>query len=315
MNKKRYVITGGAGFIGFNFIKMLFAQDSSASVVNVDLLTYAANKKHLHEFEKFSNYCFAETDICNAAVMREIIKADDIVVNFAAESHVDRSIKDANIFLQTNILGVDNLLKICAEKKAKVYVQISTDEVYGELDFADSPSNERDTLRPSSPYSASKAAAEMLCFSAYKTFGLPILITRSSNNYGPFQFPEKIIPLFVTKLLNNEKVPLYGSGQNVRDWIYVEDNCRGILKVIERGLPGNVYNIGGNNQLSNKDLTSMLLQLLGKDATYVDYVQDRLGHDLRYALDTEKITGLGWRAKVSFIDGLKKTVDWYKLQQ
>jgi dTDP-glucose 4,6-dehydratase len=234
------------------------------------------------------------------------------VVNFAAESHVDRSIKDPNSFVQTNVIGVNNLLTVCRENKADKFVQISTDEVYGSLSFTDRPSRETDLLNPSSPYSASKAAGEMLCMAAYRTFSQKVIITRSSNNYGPYQYPEKVIPLFITRLMNNEKVPLYGNGMNVRDWIHVEDNCRGIKTVLEKGSFGEIYNIGGGNEINNMKLTTMLLDCFDKDFSSVERVTDRLGHDLRYALNCAKIKKLGWKPTMQFETGLRETVEWYK---
>lgn len=307
----KLVVTGGAGFIGSNFIRKIFQADLNLTVYNVDKLTYAANKETTIDFKEYKNYEFFQVDICDRKKMYDLIDAGDIVVNFAAESHVDNSISNPNVFLETNVLGVQNLLSICKEKKVSRFVQISTDEVYGSLDTSDQASKETDILRPSSPYSASKAAAEMLCFAYMKTFNVPIIITRSSNNFGPYQFPEKIIPLFVTNLLSGRKVPVYGSGKNIRDWIYVEENCDAILHVIKHGQKGEVYNIGGGNEISNIMLTKIILQKLNKDDSCIDYVQDRQGHDLRYALDCSKLKALGWKSKNKFLTNIDKTVDWY----
>lgn len=310
----KYVVTGGAGFIGFNFIKLLLEKNTYSSIVNIDKLTYASLNKNIYELHNFRNYDFVQADICDEDAMNQLTRGADVVVNFAAESHVDRSIADSNVFIYSNIVGVNSLLNACRRNNVNKFVQISTDEIYGSLSFASKPSLETDAYIPSSPYSASKAAAEMLCLAAAKTFGQNIIITRSSNNYGPYQYPEKIIPLFIRKLLVNEKVPLYGNGSNIRDWIFVKDNCEAINTVIEKGENGQVYNIGGGNQLSNIDLTRQLLTLLDKDESFIEYVTDRLGHDLRYDLDTHKIRQLGWSPKYDFAEGLKETVDWYKTQ-
>lgn len=308
----RYVITGGCGFIGSNFIRMLMRDEIDAQIINIDKMTYAASNSINSEFNFQRNYKFVLGDICDSKFLQDIICENDIVINFAAESHVDKSIENPDIFLQTNVYGVNSLINTCLHVKIKKFIQISTDEVYGSLHKHDRPRREDDCLNPSSPYSASKAAAEMLCISAFRTYGLPICITRSSNNYGPYQFAEKIIPLFIKNLLMDKKVPLYGNGKNIRDWIHVEDNCRGIKKVVDDGKIGEIYNIGGQNQVDNYALTNFILEFLEKDTTYIEFVTDRLGHDFRYDINSSKIRQLGWLPNHIFRDGLKNTIEWYK---
>ncbi len=307
----RIIVTGGAGFIGSNFLHYMVKKYPSYDFVNIDKLTYSGNKSNTSSLESLPNYKFIQEDICNKEGISSIINEGDIVVNFAAESHVDNSIKDPNVFVRTNILGTQNLLDISRVKKARLFIQISTDEVYGSLGFDSISSKEEDRLEPSSPYSASKASAEMLCMANIKTFNQPIIITRSSNNFGPYQFPEKVIPLFVTNLAENKKVPLYGKGLNVRDWIYVLDNCEAIDFVIHNGEPGEIYNIGGGNEVRNIDLTKLILKTMGKGDEFIELVADRLGHDLRYSLDCSKIHLLGWKPRFTFNEALKETVDWY----
>ena len=309
---KKVVITGGAGFIGSNFLRFMINKYPNYKFVNIDKLTYSGNKENLKDIEQKVNYSFFQEDICNKKAMAEIIQEGDVVVNFAAESHVDNSILDPNIFITTNVLGTQILLDVAREKKANLFIQISTDEVYGSLNFDQQSSKEEDPLLPSSPYSASKAAAEMLCMANFRTFNQPIIITRSSNNFGPYQFPEKIIPLFTTNLLTGKKVPLYGKGKNVRDWIYVLDNCEAIDHIINEGKPGEVYNIGGGNELRNIDLTKAIIEKMEKDESFIEHVQDRLGHDLRYSLDCSKIKSIGWNPKFNFQEALSETLDWYK---
>jgi dTDP-glucose 4,6-dehydratase len=306
----RFVITGGLGFIGGNFIKLLINKKLDCDIINIDKVSYASDTHLNTELSKYKNYSFYKEDICDSKI-EKIIQKDDIVVNFAAESHVDRSISSPNLFAQTNIMGVANLLDICRNKNVRKFVQISTDEVYGSLQINSNPSLETDMLAPSSPYSASKAAAEMLCLSYYKTYGLDINITRSSNNYGPHQYPEKLIPFFIKKLCNKEKVPLYGSGKNIRDWLHVEDNCEGIFTVIERGEAGEIYNIGEGNQLSNIQITVKILELLNLSTENIEYVTDRAGHDLRYDVNCDKLRNLNWQPRINFDEGLLNTVKWY----
>lgn len=309
---KRFIITGGAGFIGSNFIRYLSQKYPERFIINIDNLTYSGNLANLRDIEKRSNYVFFKEDICNRDALRAIIDENDIIVNFAAESHVDNSLIDPDIFIKTNVLGVQALLDVAREKKASLFVQISTDEVYGSLKIEQPSSKETDILRPSSPYSASKAAAEMVCLAAMHTFKQPIIITRSSNNFGPYQFPEKVIPLFITNLLTGNKVPLYGDGRNVRNWIYVQDNCEAIDLIINQGNVGETYNIGGGNEITNKELTYMLLKFTMKEDSYIDFVTDRLGHDLRYSIDCTKLNNLGWQPTRPFYEMLQQTIDWYK---
>lgn len=308
----RYVVTGGCGFIGSNFIRYIYQNEPDAKVLNIDKWAYSANLSCIDEFKKYSNYDFAYGDIANLRSIQHLIQEDDIIINFAAESHVDRSIENSQVFINSNVVGVDNLLQVARKKKISKFIQISTDEVYGALSFTDKPKKENDHFAPSSPYSASKAAAELLCRSAIITYGTPIMITRSSNNYGPYQYPEKLIPLFISRILKKQKVPLYGNGQNIRDWIHVNDNCAAIYKVVHSGTIGETYNIGGGNQVSNLEITKKILRILSADESQIEFVTDRLGHDLRYDIDSSKIMELGWAPKCDFDDGLQQTVEWYK---
>lgn len=308
----KYVITGGAGFIGSNFIRLLLSLPEKHNIACIDKLTYASNINAIKNFDNYENYILHRQDICNQDRMCEIISDGDIVVNFAAESHVDNSIINPNVFLETNILGVQSLLSACRKNKAALFVQISTDEVYGSLETCQNPSEETDILCPSSVYSASKASAEMLCFAAMKTFNQPIIITRSSNNFGPYQHTEKLIPSFITKSIRNEKLPVYGNGQNIRDWIFVEDNCRAIYCAIRKGKTGEVYNIGGENEITNIDITKMILKKMNKSDSNIEFVEDRLGHDLRYALNCSKMKSLGWENRGDFEHNLDSTIKWYK---
>jgi len=308
---KKILITGGAGFIGANFIRLINQQRSDWEMVVVDLLTYAGNIANLDKFMDNDNFTFVKADICDAAKMDEVMGGIDYVINFAAESHVDRSILSAADFIRTNIEGTRVLLDTAMKHDVKKFLQVSTDEVYGSLG-ADGFFTEDTPLSPNSPYSASKAAADMLVGAYHHTFGAPVMITRCSNNYGPYQFPEKLIPLFVTNLTEDKKVPVYGDGKQVRDWIYVDDHCQAVLSVLEKGEIGQVYNIGGGNELFNIDLTKMIIEQLGKDESLIEYVKDRPGHDRRYAIDCKKINEqLGWTPKMDFKEGLKKTIQWY----
>ena len=310
--RKRLLVTGGAGFIGCNFIHLLRKERPDWPVVCLDALSYAGNLANLESCWGNENFRFVKGDICDANCVGEIMgKRIDVVVNFAAESHVDRSILGCQEFIRTNIQGVQVLLEAARRGQVELLVQISTDEVYGSLG-PQGAFSESTPLAPNSPYSASKAGADMLVRAYYETYGLNTIITRCSNNYGPYQFPEKLIPLFVTNLLADKKVPVYGDGLNVRDWIHVEDHGRAILTVIEKGKAGEVYNIGANNERTNIEITRMLLAELGKDESMLEYVSDRLGHDRRYAIDNAKISReLGWRPRVEFARGLKQTVRWY----
>jgi len=310
---KTYFVTGAAGFIGSNFVRQLLQEEPNVRIVAYDALTYAGNLENLADCLEHERLQFVRGDICDAQAVRAAL-ADgvDVVVNFAAESHVDRSILGCKDFIRTNIEGTQVLLDESRARGVGLYVQISTDEVYGSL----GPTGlftEQTPLQPRSPYSASKAGADMLVLAYQHTYGMPALITRCSNNYGPYQFPEKLIPLFITNLIEGKKVPVYGDGMNVRDWIHVSDHCRGIRAAIDKGRPGEVYNFGGNNEQNNLAITRLLLDALGKDESSIQFVQDRLGHDRRYAIDATKAQReLGWRPLVDFKDGLAATVRWYR---
>ncbi|MFZ5435625.1 MAG: dTDP-glucose 4,6-dehydratase [Bacillota bacterium] len=310
----KLLITGGAGFIGSNFIRYILREHPEWQVVNLDKLTYAGNLANLKDVEDNPRYRFVRGDIADRGLVERLFHEEkfDGVVNFAAESHVDRSILDSSPFIETNVKGVQVLLEAAREFKIKKFVQISTDEVYGSLGPDDPPFTEESPLLPNSPYSASKAAADLLCRAYHKTYQLPVVITRSSNNYGPYQFPEKLIPLMITNALEEKPLPVYGDGQNVRDWLFVEDNCRAIALVIEKGKPGEIYNIGGGEEKRNIDVVKAILRLLGKPESLITFVKDRPGHDQRYALNTDKmLRELGWQPAVSFEDGLARTVKWY----
>ena len=309
---KKILITGGAGFIGSNFIHYLLKKYRNYQVINLDLLTYCGNLENLKDIEKNPRYKFIKGDICDEKLVTNIFKEEkpDFVVNFAAESHVDRSILGPIIFTKTNILGTHTLLEAARKYKVKKFLQISTDEVYGSIKRG--KFRETDPSNPSSPYSASKAGADLLALSYFKTFNLPVLITRSSNNFGPFQFCEKIIPLFITNLLLNKKVPLYGNGKNKREWLYVLDNCRAIDLVLFKGKIGEIYNIGSGEELNNLQLTSLILKMFKRGKSYIEFVADRPGHDFRYAVETKKIKNLGWKPKYKFKKALFQTINWYK---
>ncbi|MHA1285066.1 MAG: dTDP-glucose 4,6-dehydratase [Promethearchaeota archaeon] len=310
------MITGGMGFIGSNFIRYILENHPEYKIINIDKLTYAGNPENLREIpEKYPNkYKFYKTDICDFDSINKIIQKEKIeyIINFAAESHVDRSIENPSIFCDTNIFGTLNLLNAALKNKILKFIQISTDEVYGSLGFEDDPFTESTPLSPSSPYSASKASADLLVNAYYKTYNLPVNITRCSNNYGPYQFPEKLIPLMINNALQDKELPIYGMGMNVRDWIYVEDHCKAILMVLKAGKIGEIYNIGGDSEISNLELVKRLLKILDKPESLIKFVKDRPGHDLRYAMNHDKITReLGWNPTIKLEDGLKKTVDWY----
>jgi dTDP-glucose 4,6-dehydratase len=307
------LVTGGCGFIGSNFIRQLLAADNDVRIVNFDCLTYAGNLANLADISGNNRYRFVKGDITDREQVRSAMKLGITdVINFAAESHVDRSIQDSGPFVRTNVLGTQVLLDAAREFTVKRYVQVSTDEVYGSLG-ATGYFTEETPLHPNSPYSASKAAADLLVSAYHHTFGLPAIITRCSNNYGPYQFPEKLIPLFITNLLHNEPVPVYGDGLQVRDWIHVLDHCRGVEAAWRRGRPGERYNFGGRCEMPNIDLTSLLLRILDKPDSLIRYVEDRPGHDRRYAIDCSKAESeLGWRTQVPFERGLAETIDWYK---
>ncbi|UCD06613.1 MAG: dTDP-glucose 4,6-dehydratase [candidate division WOR-3 bacterium] len=309
----RVLITGGCGFIGSNFIRFFVKKYPRHEILNIDKLTYAGNLENLSGLEKNRNYGFVKADITNATQMRKVFKRfrPDAVINFAAESHVDRSITSPDAFLKTNFLGVGVLLNCALHYGVTRFVQISTDEVYGSI--ARGKFREDSVLNPSSPYSASKAAADGLVMAYYRTYGLPVVITRSSNNYGPYQFPEKFIPLVIFNAMNGKKIPVYGDGLQVRDWIYVEDNCRAIDLVVRKGKLGEIYNVGGQHERANIEIIKQILKTLGKPLALIEHVKDRPGHDRRYALSISKIKRqLGWQPCVSFQSGFEKTMRWYR---
>jgi dTDP-glucose 4,6-dehydratase len=306
----RLLITGGAGFIGSNFIRHVLKKYPDYKITNLDKLTYAGNPENLKDAEANRNYSFVKGDICDKALVGKLTKSCDAVINFAACSHVDRSILEPEEFIRTNVFGTYTLLEFSRTNGVKLFIQIGTDEVYGSIQGGFS--KESDPLEPNSPYSASKAAADLLSRSYFVTHKLPVIITRSSNNYGPYQYPEKVIPLFITNLMESKKVPLYGDGMNVRDWLYVLDNCSALDVVLHKGKPGEIYNIGGGTLLSNKDLTLKILKAAGKTEEMIEPVKDRLGHDRRYALDCEKVKRLGWSPEHGFDKALKETFEWYR---
>jgi len=305
----RILVTGGCGFIGSNFIRHMLNKYQDHSIINLDKLTYAGNPDNLKDIEKNSNYSFVRGDICDNAVVDKVMQKVDTVIHFAAESHVDRSIDDASAFVRTNVLGTFVLLDSALKNNIKRFVHVSTDEVYGSI--SKGSFKETDILTPSSPYSSSKAGSDLLAQSYYITHGMPVIITRCTNNFGPYQYPEKLIPLFITNLIENKKVPVYGTGKNVRDWIYVEDHCKAIDFVLHEGKNGEIYNIGGGAEKTNLEITETILEILGKDDSMVKYVKDRPGHDLRYSLDCTKLRRLGWAPEQEFDDALYDTVRWY----
>jgi len=308
----RIFVTGGAGFIGSNFIRYVLETRTDISVVNYDKLTYAGNLANLESVADDTNYEFVKGDICDAAAVETAMRSCDAVIHFAAESHVDRSIYEPAPVIRTNVTGTFVLLEVARRISVSRFVHVSTDEVYGDIPvgvFAD----EEFPLQPSSPYSASKAASDLLVRSYVRTYEFPALITRSSNNYGPYQFPEKFVPLMITNAISDKALPVYGDGKQQRDWLHVEDNCRGILLVLEKGKIGEVYNIGGLDLEQNLTLVQRILNLTGKPESLVSYVQDRPGHDRRYALNCSKMeTELGWRPTINLDDGLRRAIDWYK---
>ena len=308
----KILITGGAGFIGSNCVRYLLAQHADDEVVNLDALTYAGNLENLADIAAQPRYRFVRGDIADRAAVDDAMRGVDAVVNFAAESHVDRSIDDPASFLHTNVTGTLVLLEAARRASVQRFVQVSTDEVYGSL----GPTgrfDEASPLRPSSPYSTSKAAADLLAFSFWTTYRLPVIVTRCSNNFGPYQFPEKVIPLFVTNALADQPLPLYGDGLNERDWIYVDDHCAALDLVLRRGRPGEVYNIGGGNEYTNRELTERILRELGKPLSLIRHVTDRPGHDRRYAIDASKLRQeLGWQPARTFAAALRQTVVWYR---
>ncbi len=310
---QRILVTGGAGFIGSNFVRLLFERKRSIHVAVLDKLTYAGNIENLKDVMDRRNFLFVKGDICNARLLDELLPRIDIVYNFAAETHVDRSILEAGSFVRTDVMGTYTLLQSALKHKVPRFVQISTDEVYGSI--LKGKSKERDPLQPNSPYSASKSGADLLVRSFHKTYGLPVIITRSSNNYGPYQHPEKFIPLFITNAIERKPLPLYGDGKNVRDWIYVEDNCRAIDLIGRRGKIGEIYNVGAGEEKANVDIARAIIHLVGSDEDLLAFVSDRPGHDRRYAVDTRKLRALGWRKRFGFNEGLERTVDWYRFNE
>jgi len=308
----KLLITGGLGFIGSNFVRHILAKYPDYKIINLDKMSYAGNPENLRDVENDSRYKFIKGDICDEGLVNDLVSREkpDVIVHFAAESHVDRSILGPDEFLRTNIFGTHVLLKAAHQYKISRFIHIGTDEEYGSIQ--NGSFKESDILNPSSPYSSSKAAASLLALSYFKTYKLPVIVTRSSNNYGPFQFPEKVMPLFITNLLEEKKVPLYGDGLNVRDWLYVLDNCEAIDVILYKGKLGEVYNIGADNERTNKEITEIVLRELGKDEDWIEYVKDRPGHDRRYALDSTKVKKLGWKPEYDFEKAIKETIDWYK---
>ncbi len=306
----KLVVTGGAGFIGSNFIRHVLAAHADDSIVNLDKLTYAGNLKNLADVADSPRYRFVHGDVCDAKMVRDVLRGADAVVNFAAESHVDRSLVEPDAFLRTDVFGVFTLLEAVRELGISRFVHISTDEVYGSL--ATGSARESDPLRPSNPYSASKAGGDLLALAYWQTHRVPVVVTRSSNNFGPFQYPEKVIPLFITNALDDQPLPLYGDGRNVRDWLYVVDNCTALDLVLRKGKDGEVYNIGGGHEVENIVLTRDILRLTGKPETLIRPVKDRPGHDRRYSVDSKKVRQLGWTPKHPFGKALETTVAWFR---
>ena len=312
----KVLVTGGAGFIGGNFVHHMVNKYPDYQIVNLDLLTYAGNLETLKPVEDKPNYKFVKGDIADEAFIMDLFEKEkfDVVVNFAAESHVDRSIEDPGIFVQTNVMGTRVLLDASRKFGVKRYHQVSTDEVYGDLplDRPDLFFTENTPIHTSSPYSASKASADLFVLAYHRTFGTPVTVSRCSNNYGPYHFPEKLIPLMIANALADKPLPVYGKGENVRDWLYVEDHCKAIDLIIHNGKVGEVYNVGGHNEMKNIDIVKLICKELGKPESLITYVTDRKGHDMRYAIDPTKIHNeLGWLPETKFEDGIKKTIQWY----
>ncbi len=307
----KILVTGGAGFIGSCFVRHVLKKHPDYKIINLDALTYCGNLDNLNDLKDNPNHTFVHGNICDRALAEELISEVDCVVNFAAESHVDNSIKHPEIFVETNVQGTLNLLQVSKELGVERFLQVSTDEVYGTWGKT-GYFYETTPLAPNSPYSASKASADMLVRAYYETYKMPVLNTRCSNNYGPYQYPEKLIPFFISQLLKGEKVPVYGDGLNVRDWLYVYDHCEAIDVVLHKGRVGEVYNIGGHNEKTNLEITHLILDAMGRDESSIKYVEDRLGHDRRYAISNDKITSeLGWTPSITFEEGIKLTIDWY----
>ncbi|SDQ15171.1 dTDP-glucose 4,6-dehydratase [Virgibacillus salinus] len=314
MLKKKILVTGGAGFIGGNFVHYMLEKHPQYDIYNLDQLTYAGDLTKHYDIEAKSNYHFIKADISDRKTIMSLFKKEqfDYVVHFAAESHVDRSITDPEIFIRTNVLGTQVLLDAAKSIYTSKFVHVSTDEVYGELDFEPTTYFTEDTpLQPNSPYSATKASSDFLVRSYHETFGMPVNITRCSNNYGPYHFPEKLIPLTISRVFNDEKVPVYGDGRNIRDWLHVQDHCSAIDLVLHEGESGEVYNIGGHNERTNLDVVKTIINTLEKNDDLIEFVPDRLGHDKRYAIDPTKLEELGWKPKYNFETGIAQTIQWY----
>ena len=307
----KILVTGGSGFIGSNFVRYMLNEHPDDVIINLDKLTYAGNPDNLKDIENNPNYSFVRGDICDQDTVDTLIQEQQIdqVIHFAAETHVDRSIADGSAFVRTNLLGTYTLLDSALRHGIDRFIHISTDEVYGST--IEESFKETDILNPSSPYSSSKAGSDLLAQSYYITHNLPVIITRCTNNFGPYQYPEKLIPLFITNLLDDKKVPVYGTGQNVRDWIYVLDHCRAIDFILRHGEAGEIYNIGGGAERTNLEITEKILEILGKGDSMIEYVKDRPGHDFRYSLDCSKLKDLGWVPEYNFGDALEKTIRWY----
>ncbi len=309
----KVLITGGCGFIASNLIRYLLNLKTGYEVINLDALTYAGNEKNLEEFRESAEYAFVKGDICDEPLVEQIVGGGvDAIIHMAAETHVDRSILGPREFVRTNVLGTQNLLEVARRFEVKRFVHVSTDEVYGSLGL-EGVFTEESPLEPNSPYAASKASSDLLVRAYVQTYGFPAIITRASNNYGPYQFPEKFIPLFLTNAMEGKKLPLYGDGLNVRDWLFVEDHCKALEIILHKGTPGEIYNIGGDQEYPNVEIAKTIVRLAGASEESIRFVKDRPGHDRRYALSIEKLSGeLGWNPRVTLEDGLAKTVEWYK---
>ena len=310
---RRYLVTGGAGFVGSNFIRYLLRREPGATVTNLDSLTYAGVRATADELDRLPGHRLVHGDIRDTDLVEKLMIDHDVVVHFAAESHVDRSIEAPGVFLDTNVIGTGALLEAARRHHPKRFIHVSTDEVYGSV--VGEAVSEEERLHPSSPYSASKAGSDLLALAYASTFDCPVIVTRCTNNYGPYQHPEKLIPLFVTNLLDGDRVPLYGSGDNERDWLFVEDHCAALHLLVDSGSPGEIYNIGADAQLSNIEVTRRILEILGRDESWIDEVEDRPGHDFRYAVNSSRLRDLGWRPTHSFDEYLEATVDWYRARE
>jgi len=310
----KFLVTGGAGFIGGNFLLEMVKKYPEDQYVCLDALTYAGNLSTLEGIKEAKNFKFVHGNICDKALIEKLFSEErfDYVINFAAETHVDRASLYPDLFIETNVVGTQTLLDACRKYQVKRYHQVSTDEVYGDLPLEAKNEffHEDSMIKPSSPYSASKASADLLCLAYHRTFGLPVTVSRCSNNYGPYQYPEKLIPFMIQKALKNEPLPVYGTGLNVRDWLYVSDHCEAIDLIVRHGVDGNVYNVGGHNEKTNMQIVEIILKQMGKPDSLIHHVQDRPGHDLRYAIDPSKMNAIGWTNKVPFEEGIKKTIEW-----